>query len=122
MGVLSLRSRCEAAEAAGRDGSASPLVLGEIATEVARVLDAPPPDAHTALVWSAITSGDPSDTGVEATAAGRAWQLSGRVLAMHAPADVRDLLVVSRSRPLGGRDRGIRVHRVAADATGTLRR
>lgn len=118
MSVLSLRNRCDAAEAAGRGAARSPLLTDVLAAELSAALAAPPPDAHTALVWAAITSGDPNDAGVEASATGRTWNLTGRVLVSQPPAELRWLLVVARSRPIGGRDRGLRVHRISAAARG----
>src|SRR5690606_27996515 len=40
------------------------------------------------------------------------------VLLSQPPAELRWLLVVARSRPIGGRDRGLRVHRISAAARG----
>ena len=118
MSFLSLRNRCDAAEAAGRGAVRSPLLASDLTAELCAGLGAPAPDAHTALVWGALTTGDPADAGVEASATGRTWNLSGRALVAQPTAELRSLLVVARSRPIGGRDRGIRVHRVASEARG----
>jgi alkylation response protein AidB-like acyl-CoA dehydrogenase len=97
----------------------APDVVAAVAAEVAQKLGAPPPSPRTALVWRAVLSGDPADAGIEAVAIGRAWQLGGRVAAIVPDAhDIDELLVVSRSRPLAGRDRGLRVHRIPAGAGG----
>jgi alkylation response protein AidB-like acyl-CoA dehydrogenase len=74
----------------------------------------------TAVVWNGVVSGLATDAGIDADAVGRTWRLSGVVSTVLWPADVRTLLVVSRSRPIAGRDRGIRVHRIAADAPGVV--
>ena len=58
MSVLSLRNRCDAAEAAGRGASRSPLLASALTAELCTALGTPAPDAHTALVWGALTTGD----------------------------------------------------------------
>jgi alkylation response protein AidB-like acyl-CoA dehydrogenase len=71
-----------------------------------------------AVVWGAISSGSPADAGIEAEAVGRTWQLSGTVDTVLWPDATQSLLVISRSRPFAGRDRGMRVHRVPCTAPG----
>lgn len=93
-------------------------VAAQLAAAVARALGEPDPPAGTAVVWRAVTSGDPADAGIDASAVGRSWQLEGTVATVLTPPEVSALLVVSRSRPQGGRDRGMRVHHLRADAPG----
>jgi alkylation response protein AidB-like acyl-CoA dehydrogenase len=93
-------------------------VVDALGAALTRVLGAPSASATTAVVWNAVASGHANDAGVVASAVGRSWQLTGTVATVLVPARLDTLLVVSRSRPQGGRDRGMRVHRVAVDAPG----
>jgi alkylation response protein AidB-like acyl-CoA dehydrogenase len=94
-------------------------VVAAVGAEVAHALGADPLAPTAALVWRAVTSGDATDAGVEAVAVGRAWHLNGRVVTVVDPNQaVDELIVVSRSRPFAGRERGLRVHRVDLRADG----
>jgi alkylation response protein AidB-like acyl-CoA dehydrogenase len=94
------------------------MIAATLAAAVARVLGEPDPEPGTAVVWNAVTTGDPADAGIEASAVGRSWQLEGSVTTVLVPPDVSTLLVVSRSRPQGGRDRGMRVHHLRIGVPG----
>jgi alkylation response protein AidB-like acyl-CoA dehydrogenase len=64
-----------------------------------------------AVVSAVADSRDPLDTRVDAAPSGRAWMVNGR--AAHVPGGVTadELLIVLRSRPFAGRERGLRVYR-----------
>jgi alkylation response protein AidB-like acyl-CoA dehydrogenase len=86
--------------------------------EVERALGVSAPSAGVAVVWNAVSSGDPGDAGVEAEIVGSSWRLSGEVPTVLWPDAGTSLLVVARSKPVAGRDRGLRVYRVALDTPG----
>jgi alkylation response protein AidB-like acyl-CoA dehydrogenase len=71
-----------------------------------------------ALVAPVADSHDPSDTALEAISAGRAWMLTGGARHVIGADDASILLVVARSRPFAGRERGLRVYAVRPDAEG----
>jgi alkylation response protein AidB-like acyl-CoA dehydrogenase len=87
-----------------------------VAAEVTAALGAPSSGEATAVVWHAVSSGEPADAGVDADVVGSTWRLTGDVDTVLWPEGTRSLLVVSHSRPLAGRARGLRVHRVGVDA------
>jgi alkylation response protein AidB-like acyl-CoA dehydrogenase len=71
-----------------------------------------------AAVWGAVSSGDPVDASIEAEIVGSSWRLRGVVDTVLWPPVPIALLVVARSKPIAGRDRGMRVYRVPLDAPG----
>jgi alkylation response protein AidB-like acyl-CoA dehydrogenase len=89
-----------------------------VAAAVLRALGSSTDGDDTAVVWQAVTSGDPADAGIEAEIVGSTWRLSGQVDTVLWPERVSHLLVVVRSKPIAGRDRGVRVYRIPVDADG----
>jgi alkylation response protein AidB-like acyl-CoA dehydrogenase len=71
-----------------------------------------------AAVWGAVTSGEPADASIEADIVGSTWRLNGEVGTVLWPDNASGLLVVVRSKPIAGRDRGMRVYRVPIDVAG----
>jgi alkylation response protein AidB-like acyl-CoA dehydrogenase len=74
--------------------------------------------AALSAVWGAVASGDPADASIEAEIVGSSWRLTGTVDTVLWPEGASGMLVVARSRPIAGRDRGMRVYRVPVDVDG----
>jgi hypothetical protein len=50
-----------------------------VAAEVTAALGAPSSGEATAVVWHAVSSGEPADAGVDADVVGSTWRLTGDV-------------------------------------------
>ena len=121
---MPLRGWCaQAAAAAARPADDAVTLVNDAACAALRAaLAAPESVVRDALVTSIADARDPRDQTIEAVPVGATWELSGRVRHVAGATDATLLLVVARSRPFGGRERGLRVYRVDANARGVSRR
>lgn len=115
-----LRIWCADAERAGRAGVPARL-LADVERDALLALLGDHNTERDAIVVTALTdSRDPLGTGIEAAASGRSWLLNGRALHVPSTGNITTLIVVARSRPVAGRERGLRVYRLSARAAGVI--
>jgi alkylation response protein AidB-like acyl-CoA dehydrogenase len=89
-----------------------------VGDEVLRALGLASSDEQVAVAWGAVATGHAADCGIEAEIIGSSWRLTGAVDTVLWNEGVDQLLVVARSKPIAGRERGVRVYRIPTTTTG----
>jgi alkylation response protein AidB-like acyl-CoA dehydrogenase len=93
------------------------LTLAELA-ELDAARDVASGGLDIAVVSAVADSRDPLDTRIDAAPSGRAWMVNGRAAHVPGGTSAHELLVVLRSRPFAGRERGLRPYRVPVHGDG----
>ncbi len=106
------------ARATGARGESSKLLTAASCALVLDALDIDADASFDALVTAVASSRNPLDESLLASPSGRSWVLSGEVRHVPHGSGASLLLTVVRSRPFAGRERGLRVYAVDAQAPG----
>ena len=113
-----LREAVEQARGIGASGEASGHLVRTTCDLVLDSLEVRDGATYDTLVSPVVSSRDPLDESLHASASGRGWLVSGTVAHVPQAVGASRLLMVVRSRPFAGRERGLRVYSVDAAMSG----